>query len=129
MPITVTQPDMTLDVDARDVCDELVGALSEHWAKSMLAGELPQGGSVPTNADGNPYGRGDGTIARNWETTKASGSAKKASATSAPYQKGGYQYPVRNLVRKGASPVSFEGRSADIIERVLERAAERAVKG
>ena len=128
MTIKVQLPDLELHFDARRLVDDLATELSEHFAKSMLAGRLPDGSSTPTNKKGQPYGRGDGTIARNWEVGRATGTKARASSTSAPYQEGGYFYVVRSLEAKGASPAATDGKAGQLIDRIVAREADRAVK-
>jgi hypothetical protein len=82
---------------------------------------------MPTNKKGQPLGLGDGTIPNNWWATAPSGSAQLAGFSTGPYQEGGYFYPVRALVERGASPVSAEGRAGDLIDAVISDAADKAV--
>jgi hypothetical protein len=125
--ITVEADDLDVEVDAFALVEALAVNLGEHYARQLLRGQRPEGGALPPNSKGEPLGRGDGTIATNWVVEPASGSKARAKSATGPYQEGGYHYAVRAMVDRGASPVSSDGKAGDIIIRIVDEAADRAV--
>jgi hypothetical protein len=125
--VTVEIEPLEVHVDALALVDALAVELAEFYAAQMLRGRTPDGGAMPTNKRGQPLGLGDGTIPRNWEIERGAGDERAASSSTGPYQEGGYYYPVRRLVELGASPVGYDGKAGDLIEGIIDQAADRAI--
>jgi hypothetical protein len=127
MRIDVEADDLDVSVDALALVEALAASMPQYYAAAMLRGRTPDGGAMPTNKAGKPLGLGDGTIPNNWWTTSPGGSPQLAGFSTGPYQEGGYFYPVRSLVERGASPVGAEGKAGDLIDAIVSKAADKAV--
>jgi hypothetical protein len=125
--IDVDADPLNVEANPLELVTELADVMPSYFARQLLAGNRPEGGALPANKSGKPLGLGNGTIATQWWTTQASGNEQMAGFSTGPYQEGGHFYAVRAMVEAGASPVSSEGNAGALIDKIVGRAADRAV--
>jgi hypothetical protein len=129
MSLEIHIPELGIELDARDVADHIVQTMGDYWAGQLEAGQRADGGGgLPRNRQGQPFGRGKGTIAKRWETTSARGGTQRAAGSTAPFQDGGYRFAVQAGRKKGIDLVDLGGRAGQVLEEAIDEAIGEAFR-
>jgi hypothetical protein len=132
MKVRIETPEIgksTLDV--RGISRRMAISFRNYYAGKLNAGQRSDGrGQLPTNSQGQPYGRGDKTIVRNWQvgptrSWRAAGMSR-AFTEVWPFQEGKYYYPIAiGEDRKGIDWQSLEGQAEALLDDIVEQELSR----
>jgi hypothetical protein len=125
--VHVTLPRLDLAIDLPSAAREAAAGMRDFWAERLDAGEQPDGEPLPKNKQGQPLGRGRGTLVRRWRVRSIGGRRNLARALVEPYQTGRYVIAVARLRARGLRFQGFEGASKAAWTRVAGETAKRAI--
>ena len=124
------QTQFSADIDVRKLVHFVRLALAEHFRASLLAGQRPNGGSLPALKDtevGRSFGVDTGFLAEHWLLLPVRGGPFAASAVLKPNGEGGRGFMIDRNLRRGIDFQSIDGAAAEVIRRTTEEWLRAAI--
>jgi hypothetical protein len=123
--ITVVASSLSYEIDPQAMADALAGGMRDFYAGQLDKGLQPDGSALPRNQEGQPLGRGNGSIVRGWTWRSIGQSSKVGRAETAPDQSGKMGIVIRSLRRRGVQFQGVNGAAAQELARLISDEVDR----
>jgi hypothetical protein len=117
--ISVSAPSPDYEIDAPDMALAIAEGMRDFYAGQLDAGRQPDGSPLPLNEEGQPLGKGGGSIVRGWKANREPSNRRLGRVSTEPGQSGKLAIAVARLRRRGVKFQGVTGAAAIELARMI----------